>query len=214
MFALLNRVWAARRALAVYILLLIGGWAIGDLLRDVTLPEMRPMNEPAIHRFVMLAFTAFIIAAAIPFVPGAEIGFALLLIFGAKAAPLVYSGMLLALVLAYCVAFLLPLHPVVKVLSWVELKKAAAFVEDLSRKTPQERAALLENALPPAIGGKLLRNRYLLLGIALNTPGNSLLGGGGGLAFIAAKSGVFGLWPFVATVAVAVAPVPLIFWLA
>ncbi|WP_340151738.1 hypothetical protein [uncultured Sneathiella sp.] len=169
------------------------------------------MNEPVIHRFVITAFAAFVVAAAIPFVPGAEIGFALLFIFGGKAAPLVYAGMVLALVIAYSAAIFLPLPRIVDTLSWLGLTKASDFVAKLANASAADREEMLANALPLSFGDHLLRNRYLVLAIALNTPGNSLLGGGGGLAFIAGKSGVFGFWPFVFTVIVAIAPVPLIF---
>jgi hypothetical protein len=68
--------------------------------------------------------------------------------------------------------------------------------------------------LPSKIGQKLVRSRYALLAVALNTPGNSLLGGGGGLAFIAGASRLFSFWPFLAVVICAVLPVPLFFLLA
>ena len=171
------------------------------------------MNEPIIHRIVMMALVAFIIAAAIPFVPGAEIGFALLLIFGGKAAPLVYAGMVLALSLTYCTAALVPVQYLVRVLSWLGLDKTSGFIAKLGKAKADERETILARTIPSSFGSKLVRNRYLVLAIALNTPGNSLVGGGGGLAFLAGKSGVFGFWPFVTTVSLAVAPVPFAFWI-
>lgn len=59
----------------------------------------------------------------------------------------------------------------------------------------------------------LLRHRYLAMIVVLNLPGNSLLGGGGGLALAAGMSGLFRLPWFVATLLVAVAPLPLFFLL-
>jgi hypothetical protein len=46
--------------------------------------------------------------------------------------------------------------------------------------------------------------------VAVTLPGNTLLGGGGGIALAAGMSGVYRLPTYVATVAVAVAPVPLL----
>jgi len=214
MRAFLRRIWQTRRALLFYACLLIGGWGLSELASDIVLPEMRPMNEPMIHRFVMGAFIAFIVTAAIPFVPGAEIGFALLLLFGGKAAPLVYVGMVLALVLAYCIAAIAPLGPLSAVLAWLRLRKAAAFVSRLDGTPRAERGRLLTGSMPSLLGERLLRRKYLALAAALNTPGNSLVGGGGGLAFMAGASGLFGFWPYLATVMIAVAPAPLAFFLA
>jgi hypothetical protein len=55
----------------------------------------------------------------------------------------------------------------------------------------------------------LLRHRYLALAIAINLPGNILLGGGGGLALMAGISRLFSAPGFLATIAIAVSPVPL-----
>lgn len=214
MRALLTRLWAARRGVLIYGLLLAGGWGLSQLLRDVTLPDIQAMRAPGMQRFVVATYGVYILATAIPFVPGAEIGFALLLIFGAAAAPLVYGAMVLSLVLAYGCAALVPAPRIIAALAWLGLHRAAVFVRRLAEASGADREIMLTAILPATLGRRLVRNRYLLLAIALNTPGNSLVGGGGGLAFLAGKSGVFNFWPFLATVAVAAAPVPLLFWLA
>ncbi|NNE88170.1 MAG: hypothetical protein HKN27_08850 [Silicimonas sp.] len=166
-----------------------------------------------IHRIVMTAFVAFIILAAIPFVPGAEIGFALLLLFGKEVAPLVYLGMVGALVLSYTIARLVPTSVLRGALMWLGLTKASNAVSGLDAASPNERLNMLSRILPSKVGHKLHRYRYMLLAIALNTPGNSLLGGGGGLAFIAGASRFFAFWPFLLAVLCAVAPVPVFFFM-
>lgn len=57
---------------------------------------------------------------------------------------------------------------------------------------------------------RLLRHRYLALAVALNLPGNTLLGGGGGIALMAGLSGLYPMPAYLTTVAIAVAPVPLL----
>lgn len=184
---------------------------VGEALQDVAIPEMRPMNEPTIHRIVMSALLLFILAAAIPFVPGAEIGFALLFIFGAKAAPIVYGGMVGALVLSYGIARLVPIDSLGSFLRWLDLTKAANLVHDIQKIEMQDRAVFLAQKLPKWFGKNLLRNRYVLLAVALSIPGNSVVGGGGGLAFFAGMSGLYGFWQYTLVVLCAVAPVPLFF---
>ena len=69
----------------------------------------------------MTSFVAFVILAAIPFIPGAEIGFALLLLFGGQVAPLVYLGMVGALILSFVVARMVPASVLARVLGWLGL---------------------------------------------------------------------------------------------
>ena len=47
-----------------------------------------------------------------------------------------------------------------------------------------------------------------------DVPGNVVLGGGGGIALLAGFSGRFRYWAFLAVCSVAVAPVPILFFLA
>ena len=205
--------WALRRAILFYGVLIGMGWFLGDALRGVVVPEVRPMNEPMIHRMVMSALAAYVVTAAIPFVPGAEIGFGLLVAFGGKAAPVVYAGMVGALVLSYSVARLVPAAMLVPALNGMGLERAAALARRIDATPKAERLDLLAGHLPERLSRTALSNRYLLLALLINTPGNSLLGGGGGLAFAAGLSRLYAFVPFVLTVVLAVCPIPLAFWL-
>lgn len=207
----LTRLWAARRAIGVYAFLLGAGAIAGEMLLDFAIPEMRPMNEPLIHRIVMGALLVFVLAAAIPFVPGAEIGFALLLIFGGKASPIVYAGMVCALLLSYCVGRFVPLPPLSSLARWLGLTRVAGFTGELADTPAEARGALVSSRLSGRFGRTVLRNRYVVLVVLLNTPGNSVLGGGGGLAFTAGVSGLYRFWPYLLCVLIAVAPIPLAF---
>jgi len=64
----------------------------------------------------------------------------------------------------------------------------------------------------PLVLRGLLRYRYVALAVAINTPGNVILGGGGGLALMAGLSRLFSPLPFLLTVLIAVLPVPLLFF--
>jgi len=54
-----------------------------------------------------------------------------------------------------------------------------------------------------------VRYRYVALAVAVNTPGNSIIGVGGGIMLMAGLSGIFSPLATVATIAVAVSSVPL-----
>lgn len=211
MRAILNALWRARKALIFYALLLLAGLMVGHLVRDFVIPEVRPMNEPMMHKLVTLALVIFVFTAALPFVPGAEIGFAMLMVFGAKAALVVYLAMVGALLLAYTVARAVPLLWLSDGLSWLGLARAGRLAAELEALPRPERLAHVFSRMPSGPGELLVKHRYLALALALNLPGNSLVGGGGGLAFVAGASGLFSAPAFALTIALAVAPVPLIF---
>jgi hypothetical protein len=56
----------------------------------------------------MVGLVAYIGLLAIPFVPGAEIGIAMLTAFGAAIAPLVYVATVAAMMLSYTMGRILP----------------------------------------------------------------------------------------------------------
>lgn len=212
MRAFLKRLWSFRLALAIYAILLAAGWGAGELLLGMTVPELRPMNEPMIHRMVMGALVLFVVMAAIPFIPGAEIGFALLLMFGGQASGIVYAGMVGALLLSFTVARFVPLSLLSQLTASLRLAGAARFFDLLASMPAEERSRFISDRLDGQFSSTLLKNRYLALAILLNVPGNSLLGGAGGLAFMAGISGLYRFWPYLLSVLIAVAPIPLIFY--
>ena len=56
----------------------------------------------------------------------------------------------------------------------------------------------------------LLRHRYFVFGVAINTPGNMLIGGAGGIAMVSGISRLFNFGTFVLAVMIAVSPLPVI----
>ncbi|SLN23936.1 hypothetical protein [Roseisalinus antarcticus] len=164
-------------------------------------------------RMIVTVVVAYVILAAIPFVPGAEIGFGLLMAFGASAAPLVYFCMVGALLIAYAVGRLVQPGLLARLFLSLGLRRAAGLVARGSGMDPKERAAFFTENAPTRAAPFLIRYRYVALAVALNFPGNALVGGGGGLAMVAGMSRLFSPLAFVATVVLAVSPVPLAIWL-
>ncbi len=198
--------------LGIYAGLLVFGWLIGlqwDRFEAHSLPDMDPMM---VRQIIALATLVFIITSALPFIPGAEIGFGLMVIFGAKVAFLVYASMVLALTLSYIIGVIVPPRWITGFFGYVGFKRARELVEELARRKRRQRIAYLLEHAPARFLPTLLRHRYLALIVVFNTPGNSIVGGGGGLALAAGMSGLFRFPWFLATVMLAVAPVPLFFY--
>jgi hypothetical protein len=60
--------------------------------------------------------------------------------------------------------------------------------------------------------GRLVRHRYISLAVLINLPGNAILGGAGGIGLLAGMSGIIKLPRYMATMAIATTPVPLLLW--
>ncbi|SMX36221.1 hypothetical protein [Maliponia aquimaris] len=197
------------RVAALIVLVLLATWG-AHLVRDALDMTLMPENEQGVHRAIMLGVSVYVVLLALPFVPGAEIGIALLTAFGAAIAPLVYGATVLAMLLAYCVGRFLPVTLLARLLALLYLRRAAALIERAAPLPRAERAALLLEGAPPGVVALALRHRYLALALALNIPGNVVIGGGGGIMMLAGISGIFAPLPTLLAVLVAVSPVPLV----
>jgi hypothetical protein len=125
----------------------------------------------------------YVLAMALPFVPAIELGIALMLVLGPAGVVAVYACTQFALLLGFAAGRRLP-------------PPSAGLDERLGPRLPR----WLHGAL---------RHRHLSLAIALNLPGNGVLGGAGGIALLAGASRLYHPWAFCVTVAAATTPVPL-----
>ena len=170
--------------------------------------EIRPSNEHAIHRIIVVSMVAYVILIALPFVPGVEIGLAVLMILGPEIAPLVYLCTLAALSLSFGIGRFIPERMLVSFLGDLHFRKATHLLTELEGLDAQQRLSMILQRAPIRIVPFLMRHRYIALIVALNLPGNMVIGGGGGIALMAGLSRLFTPYAFVLTVAIAVSPVP------
>ncbi|MGI9402203.1 MAG: hypothetical protein ACR2O0_13190 [Rhizobiaceae bacterium] len=170
--------------------------------------------ESGQHDVVVTALSAiYVMASAIPFVPGAEIGFAMIMVFGSRIVLLVYSCMVLAMLLAYLAGRFIPISSIAHLFGYLGMMRARKYILEIAVKSPSERLLMIVDRSPNRFVPFLIRHRYIAFALALNIPGNSLVGGGGGLSMIAGMSGLFAFWAFVVTVMIAIAPIPLAVYL-
>ncbi len=173
--------------------------------------ELAPYYEKWGGWLLAAMAVAFIFLLSLPFVPGMELGVAMMMLFDTKGVLLVYGSTLVALSLSYLAGRLIPLWRLGRVLGWLHLRRAQTFVERLERLPGQERMALLLEGSSGRLLPFLVRHRYISIAVVLNTPGNSLIGGGGGIGLLAGTSGIFSYPRYLALVAVAILPLPLLF---
>lgn len=155
---------------------------------------------------------AYALLIAVPFMPGIEIGISLLMLKGAQIAPLVYLATILGLLLAYAAGRFTPYRWLHDVLADLRLKRACDMVDSLEPMSRDERLHHLTDRAPTWLRPIVGTGRYVLLGVLLNVPGNAVIGGGGGIAFIAGFSRLFRPGLTVLVIVVAVLPVPLAVW--
>lgn len=188
--------------------IVLATWGV-HMIRDALDLQIRPDNEQQVHRAIMIGAVAYVGLLAMPFVPGAEIGIALLAGFGSAIAPLVFVCTVAAMMLAFVIGRFLPISALERLLQLLRMQRAADLVARAAPLSTDERVAMLLDGQSKRVLGLAVRYRYLALAVAVNTPGNSVIGGGGGLMMIAGLSGIFTPLSTFLTVILAVSPVPL-----
>lgn len=192
-------VWATLLAIAVYVS------HIG--LRDAQAALATLRADIGLLALVLLAL-AYAVALAMPFVPGMELGLLLMIAFGPLGVLVVYAATLLGLGVAYLVGSAVPSQVLL-----ARLKTAGPSTpgQDLaSTMAAWFSASRLGRIAPRRWVARLSAHRYLALAIALNVPGNAVVGGGGGIALLCGMSRQFGWRAYLLTVAAATSPVPIL----
>lgn len=186
-----------------YGLHLLMGWASGlELFADDRL------RIDILVVFLM----AYALLISVPFVPGVELGLSLMLMEGPWIAPPIFVSTVAGLSLAYAVGEWVPYAQLRRVFEDLHLMKASRLLDAIEPLSRGQRLEALSARTPAWLRPAATRYRYLLIAILVNLPGNAVLGGGGGILFTAGLSRLFFPVPTVATILVAVSPVPLAVW--
>lgn len=191
--------------LAVYLLHLLIDWA--------TAKTEAIGNMPLMLGLLAVVLLTYAILMAIPFAPGIEIGLSLLILKGAAIAPFVFLATVSGLSLAFLAGRFIPYAWLHAILYDLRLMSACALLERIAPLDQQARLSLLKDRLPSWLRPLAGHGRYLLVALLLNLPGNALIGGGGGIAFIAGLSRLYPTGTTLLVMALAVLPVPLAVWL-
>jgi hypothetical protein len=206
--------WATRRRILFKLALIAGlvvliNFAVG-WITPMFDAELRPHRIERLEIVMLVSAAAYVLLMALPFMPGIEVGLAMMLTLGPRAAVVVYLCTVLALTLSFAVGRLVPGKVLAAFFGWLHFDRARDLLREMEPLTPRERVAFLAANAPRRIVPFALRHRYLLIAFALNLPGNALIGGGGGIAMVAGMSRLF-RWPqYVLLIAAATAPVPVL----
>lgn len=142
---------------------------------------------------LLLVSLIYLVALTIPFMPGLEIGVLIMVLFGLPGVVASYLATVAGLGLAYAIGKLV-----------ARSKLGVRLMADLGRHDVWgERLRRLQ-------ASRTRRWRYVLLAGLVNMPGNSVVGGGGGISVICGFSGVFHFTPFILTLMIATSPVSIL----
>ena len=169
-----------------------------------------PRHLETVDRIVLISVILYIGLMATPFLPGIEMGLALMIMLGPKGVLVTYICTLVALTISFGLGRLFPPHLLVSLLQWLNLTRAAALLKSFDARPPEKRLEFLAEKAPTQTIPALVKRRYLILAILLNLPGNALIGGGGGIAMMAGMSRLYSFLMYVFLISVAILPGPIL----
>lgn len=200
---------AAKIALFLFVLLFLN-YTVGWLAHRVSF-QMWPRHVNMALFALAVSVVSYTLLLAIPFLPGIEVGLVLMAMLGTKGIVLVYGCTVMALSLSFLFGRLLPPRYLARALGWFHLVRARDLVLSLEPLPPEERLRFLLEGAPSRFVPFLLRQRYLILGVLFNLPGNALIGGGGGIGLVAGMSRLFPFPKYLLLICVAITPGPIFF---
>ncbi|NJM84618.1 MAG: hypothetical protein HC844_21260 [Tabrizicola sp.] len=203
---------ALRRTILRLAVILVLAWGI-HLLFDWASVQAHLADGQLRMWMLALFVLVYALLIAVPFVPGVEVGLALMAMEGPWIAPWIYVATAAGLIAAFAGGEGFSYPRLQRILADLRMGRARRLIEKVQPLGKEERLSLLQARAPRWAKPFVSQFRYVLLAALINLPGNTLIGGGGGLLFLAGFSRLFHLVPMVVTILLAVGPVPLAVWL-
>ena len=134
--------WLGLLRLAVKVAIVLAlAWGIHMLMDWATTRAAAFGNEKLMVGVFATLLLAYALLIAVPFMPGIEVGVALLLIQGASIAPFVYLATVCGLMTAFLVGYLVPLPWLHWVCRGLGLRKACSLIDAIATMPLEDRLA-------------------------------------------------------------------------
>ncbi len=200
--------------LGIGALLAIFAVLYGKLVLDNALARLNAIGQDdGLSAVLIGALILYALLLAIPFMPGIEVGIALLLLNGAQIAPFVYAATVAGLMMAFLIGRCIPLEPLETSLRRIGLRRPPDLLRDMRTTTTADRLGQYRRLLPRWASWIAIDYRYVSLGLLLNVPGTFAIGGGGGILIAVGLSRLFRGWLVLVTLLIATLPVPFTVWM-
>ncbi len=196
-------------AVLIWVALIVFGHYLSHLesleIRDTMSALREGMGMGAlVASAIMLA-----VLLGVPFVPSVEMGLLVMAVFGPTGAVAAWLATIAGLSMAFAAGSYMPTQ---LIRGWLErhgLYPAQSGDPQSILDGMLEHGNLSRRA-GGRIAGFLLRHRYLLFAVLINMPGNSIIGGGGGIALVCGFSRLYRWQWFLLTTALASLPIPVL----
>ncbi len=196
-------------ATAIWVVLIVFGHYLSHLEPVDIRQTLTALREAMGMGALVAGAVALAILLGLPFVPSVEMGLMMMAVFGRDGAVAAWLATIVGLSLAYAAGRYMPVD-------WVRqwLERYGLLNADSQRgRSVLARFVSRTNLADTGarrVAAFLLRHRYLLFAVLINTPGNSVIGGGGGIALVSGFARLY-RWPrYLLTVALASLPIPLL----
>lgn len=200
-----------RIKLIVFLLILLLLSGLGSWVGQLMNIQIWPHSAEQVDIAITMLFLAYMVCMILPFMPAIELGLLLLMMLDIQGIAFLYVITLIALTISFWLGRLVPIQLLIRVFDFLHLDRAGQWLHEVSLLDERERMNGLINQAPKRVIPFMLKHRYWVIAIALNLPGNAIIGGGGGIGMLSGMSRLLSYRHYLITIAIAVMPLPLLF---
>jgi hypothetical protein len=198
-----SRIWAV-----IGFLLLL--WVAGSWSSEYLHSQLWPLDTEQTQLFIGLLVLVYAFCMILPFMPAIELGLVLLAMLNIQGVLMLYLVTVAALMTSYGIGKLIPIDILKRFFDFLHFPKASELLCSAEACDEKEQIDRFIEHAPKRLIPFLLRHRYWVFAVAINTPGNIVIGGAGGIAMMSGLSRLFGFRQFALTILIAVSPLPIL----
>ena len=198
-----SRLW-----IVIGIMLLL--WVAGSWSSQFLHSQLWPLDTEQTQLFIGLLVLVYAVCMILPFMPAIELGLVLLAMLDIPEVLMLYLLTVVALMISYGIGKLIPIHVLKRLFDFLHFHRASELLCSAGVCDEKEQINRFIEHAPKRMIPFLLRHRYCVFAVAINTPGNMVIGGAGGIAMMSGLSRLFGFRQFALTILIAVSPLPIL----
>jgi len=185
-------------------------WVAGSWSSQYLHGQIWPLDTEQTQLFIGLLVLVYAVCMILPFMPAIELGLVLLAMLDIPGVLMLYLLTVVALMISYGIGKLIPIHVLKKLFDFLHFHRASELLCRAGVCDEKEQINRFIEHAPKRMIPFLLRHRYCVFAVAINTPGNMIIGGAGGIAMMSGLSRLFGFRQFALTLLIAVSPLPIL----
>lgn len=159
-------------------------------------------------RLAVLAVYALLIC--VPFLPSFHLSLAFMILQGPDQIWWIFWATVVGFLLPFVAGNRIPHRHLVHIFNDLHMYRIAKLVKDTHAIPRDQRSELITQMAPKWIKPLVNKWRYLAIAIALNVPGNVIIGGAGGILMVAGLSRLFAPAAILVTIIVCLCPIPIL----